>query len=397
MKPKDFSWRRLLLLTFLILLLASCGGGGGNDPISPAGKTFGFSGNEFGRAVQQTTDGGFIIAGHTDSIGAGGYDAYLVKTDALGAVEGARTFGGTGDDFCHSVQQTQDGGFVATGVYDMDGFTGNLFLLKLDGDLQTVWEKTFSYQSDQFQSTVYLIGHAVVQTGDGGYIITGTVGLEGLSGRTYLLKTDASGDKVWDLVLSRKIGSAVYQTADTGYVVAFVGSGNTHGEGGIAKISSAGVLQWEWFFNGSARSLAVASDGHYVITGGVTDNAGDIYLAKISSESEREDRLLWEKTFGSPGGDEAYALQETADGGFVIAGRGSHTGNDAGFNVYLAKTDGGGDLQWQKTFGGPGLDAGYSVRQTSDFGFVVVGDTTSFGAGGSDIYLIRTDANGKLQ
>src|SRR6185369_9335737 len=105
----------------------------------------------------------------------------------------------------------------------------------------------------------------------------------------------------------------------------------------------------------------------------------------------------WEKTFGSAGGDIGYSVQETADHGYIITGAGSGGGFDHHFDVYLVKTDTNGSLQWQKYFGGLSDDMGRSVRQTSDGGYLIVGQTASIGSGGTDVYLIKTDSNGDVQ
>jgi hypothetical protein len=103
--------------------------------------------------------------------------------------------------------------------------------------------------------------------------------------------------------------------------------------------------------------------------------------------------VTWEKTIGGPGEDVACSVLEASDGGFVIAGYtdAADTGN---FDAWLIKTDSSGATQWSKTFGGAAEDRAYSVTQASDGGYVLVGNTFSSGAGGSDIYLVKTDAEG---
>jgi len=104
-------------------------------------------------------------------------------------------------------------------------------------------------------------------------------------------------------------------------------------------------------------------------------------------------QTTFQKTFGGTSWDEAHAVQQTTDGGYIVAGRADSFGV-GGSDVYLIKTDSLGDTLWAKTYGGAGSDEGWAVRQTTDGGYIVAGYTESFGAGLRDVYLIKTDANG---
>ncbi len=150
---------------------------------------------------------------------------------------------------------------------------------------------------------------------------------------------------------------------------------------------------WNALLSGTAESVSNVSDGGYIATGMTATNNGDVYLAKVDTSGS----IVWEKNFGSPGGDTGHSVQETSDHGFIIAGAGSGGTYNGGFDVYLIKTDANGNLQWQKYYGGLGDDYGLSVQQTSDGGYIIVGSTTSKGAGGYDVYLIKTDADGIAQ
>jgi hypothetical protein len=141
-----------------------------------------------------------------------------------------------------------------------------------------------------------------------------------------------------------------------------------------------------------ALSVRQTSDGGYIVTG-ITYSfgaGGDIFLIKTGANGN----IQWAKTYGGGGSEEASSVRQTSDGGYIVAGRTYYFG--AGGDIFLIKTDANGNVQWAKTYGGTGLDWAFSVQQTSDGGYIVTGITYSFGAGSSDIFLVKTDANGNI-
>ena len=145
-------------------------------------------------------------------------------------------------------------------------------------------------------------------------------------------------------------------------------------------------------------SVQETTDGGYIVAGstlsfGARSQEHDVYLLK----TDRVGNLLWEKTFAGEGREFALSVQETTDGGYIVAGwTQSRVGGTGGLNFYLVKTDRVGDLRWQKTFGGEEDDKAFSVQETTDGGYIVAGETRSFGAGESDVYLVKTDRLGNL-
>ncbi len=152
---------------------------------------------------------------------------------------------------------------------------------------------------------------------------------------------------------------------------------------------------WTRTYGGSANDMGytveVTADGSYIIAGYTSYGAegSDIYLIKTDSLGD----MCWTKIYGGSYIDKAYSMVETSDGGYIIAGRTRPYVENNG-NVYLIKTDGNGDSVWTKTYGGEGDEYGWSVVQTDDGGYIIAGETGSFGAGDVDVYIIRTDTNG---
>jgi hypothetical protein len=151
---------------------------------------------------------------------------------------------------------------------------------------------------------------------------------------------------------------------------------------------------WEKTFGGSGldwgSSVQQTRDGGFILVGTTTSfGAGDVWLIKTDANGNKQ----WEKTFGGSNVDSGWSVQQTSDGGFIIVGNTASFGARWG-DVWLIKTDADGNKLWDRTFGGSDWDWGFSVQQTSDGGFILVGETTSFGAGEADVWLIKTDADG---
>ena len=191
------------------------------------------------------------------------------------------------------------------------------------------------------------------------------------------------------------MGSSVQQTTDGGYNItgytysAFPGSENVH----LIKTDENGIEQWTKTFGGASHnsgwSVQQTTDGGYIIAGGTNDfGFGDVYLIKTNGSGVEQ----WSKTFGGTDTDWGYSVQQTTDGGYIITGRTESFGN-GGLDVYLIKTDGSGIEQWSKTFGGTGSDEGWSVQQTTDGGYIIAGMTNAFGNINHEVYLIKTDGS----
>ena len=362
-------------------------------------KTYGGSYNDFGRSVQQTSDGGYIIAGSTEeSYGVGSYDVYLVKTDANGNSLWSQTFGGSSYDDGESVQQTSDGGYIIAGrTYSYGTGFYDVYLIKTDSLGNQQWSQTFG-------GSDYDYGESVQQTGDGGYIIAGYTESYGAGSEdVYLIKTDAWANEQWIQTFGESTsdrGYSVQRTSDGGYII----TGWTESYGVdfrdvcLIKTDVAGNQQWCQTFGGSSYdysySVEQTSDGGYIIVGRTNSyGAGgyDVYLIKTDTSGNQQ----WSQTFGGSDDDYGWSVKQTSDGGYIIAGDTESYGA-GNRDVYLRKTDSSGNEQWSQTYGGSSYDYGGSVQQTSNGGYIIAGGTGSYGAGGFDVWLIRLDSEGTL-
>jgi len=206
----------------------------------------------------------------------------------------------------------------------------------------TLWTKTYGGNNEEE-------GYGVYQTSDGGYILTGeTYSYSAGQADVYLVKTNIDGDTLWTKHyggIQIDYGYSVKETIDGGYIV-----------------------------TGFTSSFGLGGYNFYLIK---TDNNGD---------------TLWTKTYGGQDNDYAYEVHQTLDNGFIIVGETVSYGN--GSQVLLVKTDVSGDTLWTKTYGGSGNEQGYSVKQTTDGGYIITGGTTSYGYGNTDVWLIKTNSNG---
>jgi len=199
------------------------------------------------------------------------------------------------------------------------------------------------------------------------------------------------GGTSWDEAWS------VHQTTDGGYILA--GYTKSYGAGSgdfwLVKTDSNGNKTWDKTFGGTgwdtARSVQQTTDGGYILTGWISYGAGlnDAWLVKTDSKGNKE----WDKTFGGTDGDGATSVQQTSDGCYILAG-GTMSYGAGSSDLWLVKADFKGNEEWNKTFGGTSWDEAASVQQTSDGGYILAGYTKSYGAGSSDAWLVKTDSNG---
>ena len=248
----------------------------------------------------------------------------------------------------------------------------------------------------------------VVQTNDGGYALAGGNGTG--SGGTeicdfWLVKTDGNGKEEWNMTYGGTgydYAYALVQTSDGGYALAgFTGSfGGGNYDAWLVKTDANGNQQWNLTYGGTgweeAHDMVQTSDGGYALVGynssEYESGDHDFWLVKTDANGT----MQWSKTYGGTGWDQANALVQTGDGGYALAGRTESFGA-GGRDFWLVRTDAAGNEQWNMTYGGASNDDCLDLVRTSDGGFALTGWTYSFGAGSSDFWLVKTYPNGVMQ
>ncbi|MBX7140061.1 MAG: T9SS type A sorting domain-containing protein [Chitinophagales bacterium] len=400
-------------------------------------KSLGGSGDDEAFSIQQTTDNGFIVAGYSNSVDGdvtesnGVYDYWVLKLDEGGNITWQKTFGGSSNDFPYSVQQTTDSGFIVAGHAaspdgDVSGNHGSfdywIAKLSASGDLQ--WQKSLGGSDAENAFTIQ-------QISNGDFIVVGSSrstdgdltinhGLEDY----WIVKLAANGNLIWQKSLGgsdNDRASSVQQTSDGGFVtVGYTWSndgdvGLTHGQFDewIVKLDSNGNFVWQKALGGTggdeAKCIKQISGGGFIIAGysgsndgDVSNNHGDVdvWLLKLDANGN----LVWQKCLGGTADDRANSVHLTTNGDFIISGYsysndGDVLENHGDADYWIMKVDADGNLLWEKSLGGSGTDAAYSAQQTSDGGFIVAGysnsvnDDVSGNHGSSDFWIVKLSSD----
>ncbi len=376
---------------------------------------YGGSGHDDTTSIQLTTDGGYIIAGDTSSNDGdvtgnhGNYDYWVVKLDSAGSIQWQKCLGGSSNEVSQSIKPTTDGGYIIAGNTssndgDVTGHHGlqDFWVVKLDSAGSIQWQKCLGGSSHD-------AAYSVQQTADGGYIVAGSTssndgdvtGYHGLQD-SWIVKLNASGTIQWQKCLGGSSDDYIYdvqQTADGGYIVAgttYSNDGDVTGNHGgydywIVKLNASGVIQWQKCLGGSgsewAYSVQQTADGGYIVAGYTYSNDGDVtgnhgnndyWVVKLDSAGS----IQWQKFIGGSSNEFAQSIKPTTDGGYIIAGYtssndGDVTGNHGGYDYWIVKLNASGVIQWQKCLGGSVTDAAFSVQQIADGGYIVAGSTLS--------------------
>jgi len=306
-------------------------------------RIYGGQFDDYGNGVCETSDGGLILTGMSSTSGAG--DVYVVRTNADGDTLWTNAYGGNYWDHGYAIQPTLDNGFITAGYTCSYNPSNNedFFLVKIDSSGNEQWIR--NYGGDSMDAA-----YGVTVTSDSGYIVVGrTLSYGSGDMDIYCVKVRANGDTLW-----------------------------TRTYGGPADEGSYGIVE--------------KGDSCYIIAGHTaSQGAGnsDIYILCIDLNGD----TLWTRTYGGVGFDFAYGITAAQNNGFIVVGKTRSYGAGS-WDLYLIGTDQFGDTLWTKVYGGILDDVGFSIQETYDGGYIVAGYTMSFGVGNADIYLLKIDAHG---
>lgn len=348
-------------------------------------RTYGGANYDTGYGIEQASDGGFVIAGFTNSFGIGNTVMYVITIDSDGDTVWTKIYG-ISYEAVFSIDECADGGYVIAGYTDFFGAGGgDMYVIRIDDDGNSLWSQ--AYGGDSFECA-----RSIKQTSDGGFIITGYTKSYGAGMfDVYLVKTNAAGDTVWTRTYGgaeQDFGKSVCETADGGYVVTgWTSSFGDNDDVYVIRTDADGDTLWTKAHGGPyqdyGEEIITSQDNGFIIAGVAGDPTNHVPTVLLLKLDENGD-TVWISTFDDGRG---YDVKQTNDGGYIIAG-GHYV--DSHQNVYLVKVNSTGDIVWEKSIGGNASDRGYSVLETSNGGFIAVGATESYGAGESDIYVVKT-------
>jgi len=321
------------------------------------------------------------------------------------AEEWNRTYGGSGIERAEHFRQTSDGGYIIAGTTRLcEDCSSDIWLVRTDPNGNEQWKKTIGVP--HISSFDF-----IQQTQDGGYIHAGRTVSSRINRRDiWLAKTDANGNEQWNKTFNLdgyEGTSHIWQTSDGGYILAgkIYTENNPEPKGkivytgsdvSIIKTDKDGNPEWNRTFGGLkdewARIVQQTSDGGYILAGSTQSygsGKSDIWLVRTDYEGEEQ----WNRTYGGDSRDWANSVQQTFDGGFIIVG-GTESYGAGHSDFFLVKTDRNGNEQWNRRFGGESHELFSHVEQTTDGGFILGGRTFSFDG---NYWLIKTDADGNMQ
>ena len=369
-------------------------GAGINTTPTTFAARLGGTGDEYIASIQQTQYGGYIVAGWTNSFGAGNDDFWVLQLDSAGNIVWQKTYGGSGNERAQAIQETRDGGYIVAGATSSFGAQySDIWVLKLNGSGDIEWQNIYK------EACVANVS-SIQQTTDNGYIVAGGVGCDESVGWT--MKLDSSGNTEWQKVYTgtgydNSINS-IQQTDDGGYIAV----GTYNDDLWIAKLQSNGNIAWQnvygdsgWFNWEQGASIQQTSDSGYIVAGVYNGSGNSIWVLKLDSSGA----ILWQKTFVETTvyseGEYATFIRQTRDGGYIVTGYTQVCGSSGlcGGDIWIIKLNSSGAIEWQKWYEDARVK---SIEQTNDDGYIVAGETDDFGSDDSDFLLLKLDSNGNV-
>jgi hypothetical protein len=351
-------------------------------------------------SIQETSDGGCIVAGYTNNWGSNNY-FWLLKFDENGVVSWRRTYG-DGGNFTDSgllMQQTPGGGYVVACTRSFGPGNEDIQMLKLreNGDIQ--WQKRLGGSGNDR-------AFFIRQTRDGGYITGGwtNITLNGVNYDSLLIKLNSSGDVEWRNTYGGAYSdqaTSILQTDDSGYIMA----GWTYSFGGddreiwLLKLRPDGELQWQRIYESnnhdSNYTIQQGNDGVYIVEScNLFQDRYEVLALQLKQNGDIDRRKTYSGKY-RVGCDQLYAAYQTKDEGFVFAG-GTKAASDRDRDAVIMKRQQDGDISWIRSYGGKGDDYAEAVQQTLDGSYLAAGWTYSFGSGGRSIWVLKLDNQGRI-
>ncbi len=362
------------------------------------GRSYGGASEDYGYETEATPDGGFVIAGLTQSYGAGSSDYWVLKFDSLGNKEWAQPFGTTSYEQIYSLRLTVDSGYLIGGYSGIPGPNQEGALMyKVNSHGQMVWTKLIHLLT-------YDHCHALFENYEGGYYMAGHTESTGTpSGAMWVVKMDSARNVIWDssytTIYTSQHAHAAALTPDSGLIVLGHTDEFTYTNFRLLKLNKNGNTQWAQVYrsgstnNDTPLEIRVTKEGNYAMFGYTDSQTTSQFWLLVVDTLGNE---LMNKHYGT-GQNYLWSGRQTTDGGFIMIGYragGIYGGTE---EMIIYKTDPSGNLQWTKEYGGPGTDEGYGLAAFHQNKYVFVGGTYSFSTGGGeDVWVIVTDTAGNI-
>jgi len=401
----------ILITALLIISINGCD----NNSCYYWAKTYGGGSIDSARSIQQTTDGGYIVAGYTNNFVESCYEnTWVIKLTKDGSVEWEKAYHEVHEPYtdypiydysrAYDIKQTTDSGYILVGeamkqrycspvtVIDYD-----VLVIKLDENGDVSWQKTFRDGCNTARS--------VDQTTEGGYIVAGYSYAECYEiyspdeSRIWVMKLDSDGEITWQkqYYFQGENGEAhsIKNTTDGGYIVAGQKISQTHNrDAWVLKLDVSGDVTWQKTYGGSDNesiySIQQTEDDGFIMAGytySFGTGKADAWVLKLDENGE----ITWQKSYGDESGDYACSIQHTEDGGYIVSGQTSYFYYEYSKpDIWVLKLNREGDIEWQKKYGGI---TAWSIQQIEYRGYIVAGE---FGTASGDFYVVKLDKRGNI-
>lgn len=359
-------------------------------------KMFGTSSFNYGRDVIQTADTGYFVLGNTAGT-SGNSDIYLIKTDSLGNMKWQKTIGGNEIEWGNDLKKTIDNGYIIAGYTNRVIASGyDVLLVKIDSLGNEIWSK-------EYGGVDWDMGFSVIQTPDSGFVVVGeTYSSAKSSSNIFMVRTKPNGDTLWTKIIGgsgQDVANAITLCNDSNYVVA--GYTTSKGAGGadfyILKINQNGDTLWTktngGIFDEKANDVVTTLEGGYMVAGyssshDLTHDMADLYKIDASGDS------IWEVFYSPPNSkSQANGISRTPNNTYLWAGL-TYFGPGNGKDMYYFKMDASANYLVASTVGGTMEDEAFAINQTSDGGIIIIGNTSSFGPFSTSVFLVKCNKGG---